>query len=97
MPIRSRRDWTAGAKRAPQQSRQIIPTAANAFDAEGKARMRRAKFISAVRQADEPVTGLVAVPRRTIVLIIMESRNSESRNSPELLGPDELLFFVSHQ
>jgi hypothetical protein len=46
----------------------------------------------AVRQADEPVTKLVAVPRRTIVLIVMESRNS-----PEPLGPDELLFFVSHQ
>jgi hypothetical protein len=53
--------------------------------------------MSAVRQADGPATRLVAVPRRTIVVIVMESRNSESRNSPELLGPGELLFFVSHQ
>jgi hypothetical protein len=50
------------------------------------------KFISAVRQADEPATRLVAGLRQTITAIIMESRNS-----PEPLGPGEFLFFVSHQ
>jgi hypothetical protein len=43
---------------------------------------------------DRPMsaTRLVAGPRQTITAIIMESRNS-----PELLGPGELLFFVSNQ
>jgi len=46
----------------------------------------------AVRQADELATRLVAVPRQTIRVVFMESRNS-----PEPLSPDEFLFFVSDQ
>ena len=45
-----------------------------------------------IGQADELATRLVAVPRQTITVIIMESKNS-----PEPLGPDEFLFFVSNQ
>jgi hypothetical protein len=54
--------------------------------------MATSKFMSAVRHADEPATGLVAASRRTIVVIVLESRNS-----PEPLGPGELLFSVSNQ
>jgi hypothetical protein len=50
------------------------------------------KYLPAVRQADERATRLVAGPRQTIAVIIMESRSS-----PEPLGPDELLFCVSNQ
>jgi hypothetical protein len=50
------------------------------------------KCLLAVRQADERATRLVAGPRQTIAVIIMESRSS-----PEPLGPDELLFCVSNQ
>jgi hypothetical protein len=48
--------------------------------------------LPAVRQADERATRLVAGPRQTITVIMMESRNS-----PEPLGPGELLFCVSNQ
>jgi hypothetical protein len=88
MPIRSRRDWTAGAKRAP---RQITPTAANAFDVEGKAGMRRA---NSSRRSGRPMSlqqdwlpGLGRRSRRS-------SRNRETRPS---LGPGEILFSVSNQ
>jgi hypothetical protein len=45
-----------------------------------------------IGQADELATRFVAVPRQTITVVIMESKNS-----PEPLGPDEFLFFVSNQ
>jgi hypothetical protein len=55
-------------------------------------------FVSSVRCAlnakptDELAARLVAVPRQTITVIILESKNS-----PEPLGPGELLFLVSNQ
>ena len=39
----------------PTQNRQITPTGANAFDAAGS-QVATSKFMSAVRQADEPLT-----------------------------------------
>jgi hypothetical protein len=52
--------------------------------------MATSKFMSAVRQSDEPATRLVAVPGQTVTGIV-----TESRSSPEPLGPGELLFFVT--
>jgi len=49
------------------------------------------KFMPAVRQADEPVTKLVAVPRRTIVLIVMDIK--KLARAPR---PGEFLLSSSH-
>ena len=54
--------------------------------------MVTSKCLPAVRQADAPATKWVVVPRQTITVVIMESRNS-----PGPLGPDEFLFFISNQ
>ena len=45
-----------------------------------------------LRQADALATRSVAVPRQTITVVILESKNS-----PEPLGPSELLFVISNQ
>jgi hypothetical protein len=85
-------------------SQHITPAVANAsaqqgeprWSASGQGNFRTHYWYTradrAVRQADELAMRLVAVPRQTITVVIMESRNS-----PEPLGPDELLFFISNQ
>jgi hypothetical protein len=50
------------------------------------------KCLPAVRQADALATRLVAVPRQTVTVI-----NPRIENSPEPLGPSELLFVISNQ
>src|SRR5688500_5201664 len=79
--IKSRPDRTAASKPASRRAGRSPGGSERIWPQQGS---QDGRFQDTVELA----TGRVAVPRQTISVIIMESRNS-----PEPLGPGELLFF----